>query len=191
MYIAIHPFLSRLDILARSEMEQLPNSLNRPRQHFLVAVSPLTMSSFPPTTPRLGHSESPSISQMRNLLPSPEDSATQRVAAIDREVEEEMLQSAARNNKRLPSINSLLNNDDLDTYTPTKYHGSMRSTSNYRDSFGRMMETQFNSLAHTDDDKENKAEDMGTKNMDDAKRKKIKKVCCNSCKFLSQILMKT
>jgi hypothetical protein len=130
---------------------------------------------------------------MRNLLPSPEDSATQRVAAIDREVEEEILQSAARKNKRLPSIKALLNNDNnLDTYTPTKYHSPMRSTSNYRDSFDRMMETptsslrsrlslprpQLNSLAHTDDDKENKAE-----------CEKIK-VCCNSCKFLSQILMK-
>ena len=91
----------------------------------------------------------------------------QRVAAIDREVEEEILQSAARNNKRL-SIN---NDDNLNTYTPTKCHSP-----------------QLNSLAHTDDNKEIKAT-AATKNLDEAKCKKIKnlKVCCDSHKFLPNI----
>ena len=160
-------------------MEHIANSLNHPRRHFIPGASPLTKSSFPPTTPRCESSESlldfrmvnsPSISQicnMRYLLPSTEDSATQRVAAIDHEVEEEILQSAARNNKRL-SIN---NDDNLNTYTPTKCHSP-----------------QLNSLAHTDDNKEIKAT-AATKNLDEAKCKKIKnlKVCCDSHKFLPKI----
>ena len=73
------------------------------------------------------------------------------------------------NNKRL-SIN---NDDNLNTYTPTKCHIH-----------------QLNSLAHTDDDKENKVvaatDAAATKNLDEAKCKKIK-VCRDSPKFLPNI----
>jgi hypothetical protein len=92
-----------------------------------------TVPSFPPGTPRYEPLHEPStycspgISQMNNLLPS-QDSATQRLAAIDREIRADITRPATNLNNahaKLPSITALL--DNLNTrqfHAPVAYHSS-------------------------------------------------------------------
>ena len=92
---------------------------------------------------------------MHNLLPS-QDSATQRLAAINCDVQYDITKSAVCSTK-LSSITTLLNKlDACNSCTPTDYQSLMHSAPKHliESSESQLLLLQ-NDLVHADDNKEN------------------------------------